>query len=108
MDKNLEVIMVKLGIFDIDYTITGKETLVEFYKFMLRKKPKLIKHLPSTLVSGALYVSKRIELKKAKESFLSFVEGIHEEEMNALVKEFYEKRFNRKSSPFSPKFLFEN
>jgi DNA repair photolyase len=24
------------------------------------------------------------------------------------VKEFYEKRFNRKSSPFSPKFLFEN
>ncbi|WP_139904141.1 HAD-IB family hydrolase [Clostridium thermarum] len=84
--------MVRLGIFDIDYTITSKETLVEFYKFMLKKKPRLLKHLPSTLGHGLLYVTKRIELKEAKQAFLSFVSGIHEDEMNKLVSEFYEKR----------------
>jgi HAD superfamily hydrolase (TIGR01490 family) len=87
--------VVKLGIFDIDYTITSKETLVEFYKFILKKKPKLIKHLPSTLRSGLLYITKRIELKAAKQTFLSFVEGIHEDEMNELVKEFYDKKLTK-------------
>ncbi|WP_163193316.1 HAD-IB family hydrolase [Clostridium thermarum] len=84
--------MVRLGIFDIDYTITSKETLVEFYKFMLKKKPRLLKYLPSALGYGLLYVTKRIELKEAKQAFLSFVSGIHEDEMNELVSEFYEKR----------------
>ena len=87
--------MVTLGIFDIDYTITSKESLVEFYKFMLKKKPALMKHLPATLGSGLLYIIKRIELKRAKQTFLSFVEGIHEDEMSELVKEFYEKKLSK-------------
>lgn len=87
--------MVRLGIFDIDYTITSKESLVEFYKFMLRKKPKLLKHLPATLWAGLLYITKRTELRDAKQAFLSFVSGIHEEEMNVLVKEFYEKKLSK-------------
>jgi len=87
--------LVKLGIFDIDYTITRKESMTEFYKFMLKKKPKLVKHLPSIFVTGLLYINDKIELKKAKESFASFVEGIHQDEMQQLVKEFYEKRLSK-------------
>jgi len=87
--------VVKLGIFDIDYTITRKESMTEFYKFMLRKKPKLVKYLPSIFAAALLYLSNKIELKKAKESFASFVEGIHEDEMQELVKEFYEKRLSK-------------
>lgn len=87
--------MVRLGIFDIDYTITRKESMTEFYKFMLKKKPRLMKHLPSTFATGLLYISNKVELKKAKESFASFVEGIHQDEMKELVKEFYEKRLSK-------------
>lgn len=87
--------MVRLGIFDIDYTITRKESMAEFYKFMLRKKPKLIKHLPGTFAAGLLYLTNKLELKKAKETFASFVEGIHEDEMKELVKEFYQKRLSK-------------
>lgn len=29
--------MEKLGIFDVDYTLTKKETLIELYLFMLKK-----------------------------------------------------------------------
>lgn len=87
--------MVQLGIFDIDYTITRKETLVEFYKFMVKKNPRLLKHLPVTILTGILYLAKRVELKNAKEAFLAFVEDIHEEDMNKLVKEFYEKKLTK-------------
>lgn len=87
--------MVRLGIFDIDYTITRKETLIEFYKFMVKKNPRLLKHLPATILTGILYLAKRVELKNAKEAFLAFVEDIHEEDMNKLVKEFYEKKLTK-------------
>jgi HAD superfamily hydrolase (TIGR01490 family) len=94
MDKNQEVIMVKLGIFDIDYTITGKETLVEFYKFMLRKNPKLIVHFPKVIASGLFYALKLMPLKKTKEYFISFINGIKEEDMKKHVKEFYDEKLS--------------
>jgi HAD superfamily hydrolase (TIGR01490 family) len=86
--------MEKLAIFDVDYTLTKRETLVEFYMFMLRKKPGLIKHLPRTLKAAFFYIFKIIDLKRAKESFIAFTEGIYDNEMNRLVKEFYEKRLS--------------
>lgn len=86
--------MEKLAVFDVDYTLTKRETLVEFYMFMLRKKPGLIKHLPRTLKAAFFYVFKIIDLKRAKESFIAFTEGIYDNEMNQLVKEFYEKRLS--------------
>jgi HAD-superfamily subfamily IB hydrolase, TIGR01490 len=84
--------MERLAIFDVDYTLTKRETLVEFYLFMLRKKPSLIKHLPKTLKAAFYYLFKRIDLKRAKENFIAFTEGIYEEDMKLLVKEFYETR----------------
>lgn len=87
--------MEKLAIFDVDYTLTKKETLVEFYKFIIKKNPKLLLTLPYILRSGFLYLFKFVELKKAKESFMRFVENIHEDEMNALVKEFYSHKLSK-------------
>lgn len=86
--------MERLAIFDVDYTLTKKETLIEFYKFMIIKKPGLIKHLPNTLKAAFFYLFKSMELKKAKEHFLSFTEGVHEKEMNEIVKEFYKTRLS--------------
>lgn len=83
--------MDKLAIFDIDFTLTKKETLIEFYKFMLKKKPSLLKHMPRSLYAGILYLFKVYDLKKAKEAFISFIDSVEENELKSIIKEFYEK-----------------
>ena len=47
--------MKKLALFDIDYTITKKESLMEFYKYIVSRDIKNIKFLPRALYSGAMY-----------------------------------------------------
>lgn len=87
--------MEKLAIFDVDYTLTKKETLVEFYKFMLKKNPKLLIHFPKILTAAIFYAIRLLPLKRVKEYFISFIDGINEEDMKILVKEFYEKRLSK-------------
>lgn len=85
----------KLAIFDVDYTLTKRETLVEFYFFMLRKNPKFIKYLPKSLFSSLLYLLKVYDASKSKSTFIRFIDGIEENEMKKIVKEFYETRFSK-------------
>lgn len=86
---------VRLAIFDVDYTLTKKETLIEFYKFMLSKDPKLIRFLPKVLLTGILYGFKIFDAHTAKESFIKFIDGVKEEEMKALVEQFYEEKLSK-------------
>jgi len=86
---------VKLAIFDVDYTITKKETLLEFYKFMLKRDPKLIRFAPRALVSSFFYVFKVFDASRAKENFISFIDGMEQEELLGLTKEFYKKTLSR-------------
>lgn len=90
-----DLILEKLAIFDVDYTITKRETLIEFYRFMIKKNPKLLLHIPKIIGSGILYASKYYDLKGAKEQFLAFTVGIREDDMKQLVKEFYEKKLSK-------------
>lgn len=85
----------KLAIFDVDFTLTKKETLIQFYMFMLKKNKKLIKFLPANIFSGLSYVTGRITAQESKERFLKFIINIHQDEMKLLVKEFYEKRLSK-------------
>jgi HAD superfamily hydrolase (TIGR01490 family) len=85
----------KLAIFDVDYTLTKKETLLEFYKFMMKKDPRLIRFAPRVLVSTFFYVFKVFDAKRAKENFIAFIDGMKEEELLKLVEEFYEKSLSR-------------
>lgn len=87
--------MERLAIFDVDYTLTKRETLMEFYLFMLRKNPKLIIHLPKSLISVFFYVFRIFDAAKAKENFISFIDGIEEKNMKKLVEEFYEKKLSK-------------
>ena len=38
--------MKKLAIFDVDYTITKKETLMELYKYTIKEDKRNIRFLP--------------------------------------------------------------
>ena len=84
--------MKKLAIFDIDYTITRKETLMEFFKYLVSKDIKNIKFLPRALYSGLMYQIKVYDEKRVKECFLKFIENIDEVELAKLTKEFYDQR----------------
>lgn len=87
--------MEKLAIFDVDYTLTKRETLFEFYMFMLKKKPYLITYMPKSFGSAILYALGILDAAKAKNNFMSFIKRIHEDEIKELVKEFYNKRFSK-------------
>lgn len=84
--------MKKLAIFDIDYTITRKETLMELIKYAIKKDKKNIRYLPRALSSGFLYLIKYYDEKKVKEGCLKFLENIKEEDLAKLVKGFYHDR----------------
>lgn len=87
--------MEKLAIFDVDYTLTKRETLLEFYLFMIKKKPKLIIYLPKNAISAFLFSIGVFTAKTAKENFISFIDGIEENKMQTYVKEFYHKRLSK-------------
>ena len=85
----------KLAIFDVDFTLTRRETLLEFYSFMIKKDFKHMRHIPKILTHSALYLLKFIPLKKIKEVFISFIDGIKEEDMRNHVKDFYKERLSK-------------
>lgn len=87
--------MEKLAIFDIDYTITRKETLMEFFKYLVSKDMKNIKFLPRALYSGLMYGVKIYDEKRVKECFLKFIENIDEAELAKLTKLFYDERISK-------------
>lgn len=81
--------MDKLAIFDVDYTITKKETLMQLYKYVITKDVKNIRFLPRALYSGAMYKLGVYDEKRVKESFLKFIDKIDEGDLAILVKDFY-------------------
>ena len=84
--------MKKLAIFDIDYTITKKETLMELFKYAIKKDKRNIKFLPRAAYCGFMYIIKFYDEKRVKEAFLKFIENIKEEDLCILVKNFYDDR----------------
>ena len=81
--------MDKLAIFDVDYTITRKETLIELYKYVISKDIKNIRFLPRAIYGGIMYKLGIYDEKKVKESFLKFIDKIDEKELSILVKDYY-------------------
>ena len=84
--------MEKLAIFDIDYTLTKKETSIELYKYMLKKDKKLLRYLPSHIVTGLFYGIKVYNAGRTKENFLRFLSGTSEDELKSMVKSFYKEK----------------
>ena len=84
--------MKKLAIFDIDYTITKKETLMEFFKYAIKNDKRNIRFLPRAIFCGSMYKLKIYDERKVKEKFLKFIDGIKEKDLEILVKNFYNSK----------------
>ena len=119
--------MTKLTVYDFDKTINNGETLSNFYKFYLKKKPFKLIFIFSQLYYFILYVFKIISLEKLKEKFLQFLDGENTEEIKKNIDEFWvgnnnkinswvqsEVAKNKKETDFlvavsaSPTFLIQN
>ena len=84
--------MKKLAIFDIDYTITKSETLMELFKYVIKNDKRNIRFLPRAIYGGSMYVLGIYDERKVKEKFLKFIDGIKEQDLSKLVKSFYEEK----------------
>lgn len=84
--------MKKLAIFDIDYTITKKETLMELFRYVIKKDKKNLRFIPRAIFCGLMYGIKVYDEKAVKEKFLKFIDGISEQDLAILVKNFYDDR----------------
>lgn len=84
--------MKKLAIFDIDYTITKRETLMELFKYSIKVDKRNIRFLPRAIFCGIMYMLKIYDEKMVKEKFLKFLDGIKEKDLAKLVKDFYHDR----------------
>lgn len=76
---------MKLALFDVDFTLTGKETLIAFYAYLTKKNPSLLLHLPKALLSGALFKLGVQKEKATKEMFLTFLKGTPKTDLEKLV-----------------------
>ena len=84
--------MTKLSVYDFDKTIYNGETLNDFYRFYLIKKPWKIYTVIFQLWYFLLYVLKIINLEKLKENFLRFLNGENTGELKKLIRELWEKK----------------
>ncbi len=84
--------MTKLSVYDFDKTIYNGETLNDFYRFYLIKKPWKIYTVIFQLWYFLLYILKIINLEKLKENFLRFLNGENTGELKKLIREFWEKK----------------
>ena len=87
--------MRKLAIFDIDYTITKKETLMELFKYVIKNDKRNIRFLPRAIYCGSMYAIKIYDERKVKEKFLKFIDGIKEQDLANLVRNFYEEKLGK-------------
>lgn len=85
----------KLAIFDIDFTITKKETMVELLKFLLKKHPFKFWYLFNSLFGFIRYALGIIDEKKSKEIHLSFLKGFSKNEFNAFINDYYQNQFKK-------------
>lgn len=83
--------MIKLALFDVDYTLTRKETLIAFYTYLTKKRPALLVHLPRALLSGILFKTGIRKEKETKEMFLSFLRDLPMEALGRLADDFLEE-----------------
>lgn len=84
--------MRKLAIFDIDYTITKRETLMELFKFSIKKDKTKLKFIPRAIFCGFMYSIGIYDEKTVKEKFLKFISGISEKQLAKMARSFYEER----------------
>lgn len=83
--------MVKIAVFDFDGTIYKKDSLIAFYKFMIKRQPWRAIFIPFQIVAFLLHKFQAISTTQFKSWFLIYLYGITPENLENLVKRFWSK-----------------
>lgn len=78
-----------MNVYDFDNTIYEGDSTIDFFLYCLLKHPKIIIILPKQVFGAVLYKFKRINKKKFKEIFFSFLLELKNPEKD--VREFWDK-----------------
>ena len=65
---------------------------MELFKYTISKDKRNLIFLPRAAFCGLMYIMHVYDEKKVKEKFLKFIDGIKEEDLSILVKNFYKDR----------------
>ena len=84
---------MKLAIFDFDGTLYAKDSLIEIWKFFLRKYPLTLLYFPVQFTGLLLFKLKIIDAKKFKELFVIYLSRISEEEILKGLEEFWTREY---------------
>ncbi|MFB0918024.1 MAG: HAD-IB family hydrolase [Clostridiaceae bacterium] len=87
--------MDKLAVFDVDYTLTSMETQVTFLKFMIKKNPSTLMHLPKSAFAGVSYLLKLKDEKESKEMHWSMISGMTIKELNDVGSIFFDEEIKK-------------
>lgn len=68
---------MQINVFDFDETIYNGDSTVDFYKFCIRKNPKLLRFIPSLIGAAFKYAFNR-DLTALKQKFYLFLTGIED------------------------------
>ena len=81
-----------MNVYDFDETIYKGDSSIDFYKFCLIHKFRIIKYIPKQFKAMVLYKFKKIDKTKMKESYFAFLKDINTEE---FLKIFWNKKEKR-------------
>lgn len=88
-----------IDIYDFDKTVFPKDSTTEFWKFCMKKNPKLLRFVPHELWTVIVYFVKGKDLTYLKGEFLCFIKGI---DVEAYANEFWEKHISEINEWFLP------
>lgn len=83
--------MLKFAIFDVDLTLTRRDTFIEFYKFLCKQDKRFCFYAHKVIYSGIMYAIKIYDEKKSKEQYLSFLKGLSADVVDVFSEKFYKE-----------------
>lgn len=83
-----------MNVYDFDKTIYHIDSGYDFYKYLVKKEPKVLLVLPITIIYAILYIFKIIDKTKLKEKFYSHLAYVSDEKINKYVSEYWETHVN--------------
>lgn len=87
---------MKFAIFDVDLTLTSKDTFIEFYKFLCKEDKRFLLYFNKVLKSGLMYGLKFYDEVKSKEQYLTFLKGVSYASVDELSKKFFNEYILKK------------
>lgn len=81
------------NLYDFDKTIYSGDSSIDFYRFLLKKKPSIIKYLPVQMLAILKYKLKIISKKEMKEKYFIFLKGVND--INNQVNNFWDKNYKK-------------